>query len=133
MVADGAATSYVENLAPSNYSENRLAASIGGVGLVVVAMGLVPLRDFLGRQNVAILLLLGVQLVAATGGRIGGIVGATVAALSFDFFFTKPYLELVILDRIDIITTILLFAVGLATSELTYILARRLSRRQSRL
>lgn len=131
-MAEAAATPYVENLAPNNYSENWLAASIGGVGLVVAAMGLVPLRDFLGRQNVAILLLLGVQLLAATGGRIGGIVGAVVAALLFDFFFTEPYLELVILDRIDIITTILLFAVGLATSELTHALAWRVSHRQSR-
>ena len=100
--------------------ESWLAASIGGLGIVVAAMALVPLRDFLGPQNVAILLLLGVQIVAVTGGRAGGLIGAATAALSFDFFFTEPYLELVILDRLDVITAVLLFAVGWATSEITH-------------
>jgi K+-sensing histidine kinase KdpD len=109
-----------------DYSEGWLAASLGGLGIVVGAMALVPLRDFLGHQNVAILLLLGVQIVAVTGGRPGGLVAAGTAALSFDFFFTEPYLELVILDRLDVITTVLLFAVGWATSEITHIRRRKL-------
>jgi len=112
----------------SDTSEGWLAASFGGLGIVVMAMALVPLRDFLGHQNVAILLLLGVEVVAATGGRVGGLVAAVVAALSFDFFYTEPYLELVILDRLDIITVILLFVVGLATSEITHIRSRRVGR-----
>jgi K+-sensing histidine kinase KdpD len=108
--------------------EGWLAASIGGLGVLVMAMLLVPLRDFLGHQNAAILLLLGVQVVAATGGRVAGLIAAAVAALSFDFLFTEPYLQLVILHRLDIITVILLFVVGLATSEITHFRSRRVGR-----
>lgn len=116
----------------SESSEGWLAASMGGLGIIAMAMLLVPVRDFIGHQNVAIILLLGVQVVAATGGRIGGLIGAAVAALSFDFFFTEPYLELVILDRLDIITVILLFVVGLATSEIAHALGRRRVRHSRR-
>jgi K+-sensing histidine kinase KdpD len=91
---------------------------MGSLTLLVFSMFLVPLRDFLGAANVAIILLLGVQIVAVIGGRQGGILGAVVAALSFDFFFTEPYLQLVIDDRLDIITAVLLLVAGIATSEL---------------
>jgi K+-sensing histidine kinase KdpD len=105
--------------------ESTIAASIGAIGLMVFAMFLVPLRDFLGAANVAIILLLGVQLLAIIGGRQGGIVGAVVAALSFDFFFTEPYLRLVINDRHDIITALLLLVAGIGTSELGALRVRR--------
>jgi K+-sensing histidine kinase KdpD len=98
--------------------ESRLATSIGAMFLLIFSMALVPMRDFLGAANVAIILLLGVQLVALLGGIRGGVVGALVAALSFDFFFTEPYLRLVIADRRDIITMVLLLAGGLLTSML---------------
>jgi K+-sensing histidine kinase KdpD len=88
-------------------------------------MLLVPLRDFLGAANVAILLLLGVQGVAIIGGRLGGLIAAVVAALSFDFFFTEPYLQLVIDDRTDIITAVLLLLAGIATSELGALRVKR--------
>jgi len=110
----------------NNHSDDpTLAMAMGAIGLLVFSMFLVPLRDFLGAPNVAIVLLLGVQLLAITAGRRGGIVGAIVAALSFDFFFTEPYLELVITDRRDIITALLLLLTGVATSELTHLRIRR--------
>jgi K+-sensing histidine kinase KdpD len=92
-------------------------------------MFLVPVRDFLGAPNVAIILLLGVQVVAILGGRTGGIMAAVVAALSFDFFFTEPYLRLVISDRHDVITALLLLVAGVATSELGSLRVRREMRR----
>jgi len=97
----------------------------GFAGASHISMFLVPLRDFLGAANVAIILLLGVHVVAIIGGRWGGILGATVAALSFDFFFTEPYLRLVITDRHDIITAMLLLVAGIATSELGALHVRR--------
>lgn len=105
--------------------ESTIAASIGAIGLMVFAMFLVPLRDFLGAANVAIVLLLAVQFLAIIGGRQGGIVGAVVAALSFDFFFTEPYLRLVIDDRHDIITALLLLVAGIGTSEMGALRVRR--------
>jgi len=113
--------------------QTKLAATMGSLGLLVFSMFLVPLRDFLGAANVAIILLLGVQVVASVGGRQGGILGAIVAALSFDFFFTEPYLQLVITDRYDIITAVLLLVAGIATSELGALRVRReVERRRDR-
>jgi K+-sensing histidine kinase KdpD len=108
-----------------------LAASMGAIGLLVFSMFLVPLRDFLGAANVAIILLIGVQVLAVIGGRRGAVTGAVVAALSFDFFFTQPYLQLVINDRRDIITAILLLVTGIATSELGDLRVRREMHRRS--
>jgi len=105
--------------------QSTLAASVGSIGLLVFAMFLVPLRDFLGAANVAIILLLGVQILAIVGGRQGGIAGALIAALSFDFFFTEPYLQLVITDRHDLITAVLLLVAGIGTSELGSLRVRR--------
>jgi K+-sensing histidine kinase KdpD len=113
----------------TSQEESVLAATIGCLGLLVFSMFLVPLRDFLGAANVAIILLLGVQVIAIIGGRAGGIGGAVVAALTFDFFFTEPYLRLVITDQHDIITAVLLLVAGIATSELgTFRLRRELRR-----
>jgi K+-sensing histidine kinase KdpD len=102
-----------------------LAASLGSLGLLVLSMFLVPLREVLGPQNVAIILLVGVEVLALLAGRPGALLGALVAALSFDFFFTEPYLALVIDDTHDIITTVLLFAAGIATAELGTLRVRR--------
>ncbi|HWB88776.1 MAG TPA: DUF4118 domain-containing protein [Acidimicrobiia bacterium] len=98
--------------------ESRFAAALGAMALLIFSMILVLMREFLGAANVAIILLLGVQLVALLGGIRGGVVAALVAALSFDFFFTEPYLRLAIADRHDIITTILLLSGGLVTTLL---------------
>jgi K+-sensing histidine kinase KdpD len=102
-----------------------LAASLGSIGLLIFSMFLVPLRDVLGAQNVAIILLVGVEVLALLAGRQGALLGALIAALSFDFFFTEPYLRLVIDDSHDIITTVLLFAAGIATAELGSLRVRR--------
>jgi K+-sensing histidine kinase KdpD len=112
--------------------ESTLAASIGSIALLVFSMFLVPFRDFLGAPNIAILLLLAVQLLAVIAGRRGGIAGAIVAALSFDFFFTEPYLRLVINDVHDIITTLLLLIGGVATSEIGALRVRRVLERLER-
>jgi K+-sensing histidine kinase KdpD len=109
--------------------EATLAATLGSIGLLVFSMFLVPLRDFLGATNVAIVLLVAVQVLAVAGGRRGAIIGAVVAALSFDFFFTEPYLRLVITDRYDLITAVLLLVTGIVTSELGDLRMRRQLRR----
>ncbi|HEX9642551.1 MAG TPA: DUF4118 domain-containing protein [Acidimicrobiia bacterium] len=106
-----------------------IAAPLGSIGLLVLSMFLVPLRDFLGAANVAIVLLIGVQLLAVAAGHGGGIGGAIVAALSFDFFFTEPYLQLAITNRRDIITALLLLVAGIAAGELSELRVRRTLRR----
>lgn len=91
---------------------------IGGIAPIIVAMVLVGLRDVMLNANVAIVLTLVVVAVAAGGGREAGMVAAVMSALSFNFFHTRPYLELRIASGDDIETTLLLLAVGLAVGQL---------------
>jgi len=53
-----------------------------------------------------------------TGGRASAVISAFVAAVAFDFFHTKPYGSLKISDGNDVLTTVLLLAVGLAVAEI---------------
>jgi K+-sensing histidine kinase KdpD len=56
--------------------------------------------------------------VASTGQRIAALVSAVVAALSFDFFLTRPYYSFRISRHQDLITELLLLVVGIAVGEL---------------
>ncbi len=72
-----------------------VVAVVGPILALLVAGGLVPLRDTLGVTNVALLITL--VVVAATADRSAGAITAVVAALSYNFFHTQPYRSL----RID--------------------------------
>jgi len=98
--------------------QGELWIGIGGLLPIGVAMLLVSLRDRMLNANVAIVLTLVVVAVAATGGRQAGVVAAVSSALSFDFFHTRPYLQLRIASGNDVETTVLLLAVGLAVGHL---------------
>ncbi len=95
-----------------------LAAAGGGIAVLLIAMALGPLRDWMGNTNVALILLAVVVAAAAAGGRVAGVVTAVVAGLSFNFFHTQPYLSLDIDSREDLITTLLLVLIGLVVGEL---------------
>ena len=58
--------------------------------------------------NVVLVFVLVVVLGAAVGTRWSGALAAVVAAMSFDFFFTRPYQSLKIDNADDIETTVLL-------------------------
>lgn len=98
--------------------ERGLWVGLGGLLPIGVAMLLVGLRDVMLNANVAIVLTLVVVAVAAAGGRQAGVVAAVSSALSFDFFHTRPYLQLRIASSDDVETTLLLLAVGLAVGHL---------------
>jgi hypothetical protein len=98
--------------------ERELWIGVGGLLPIVVAMLLVGLRDVMLNANVAIVLTLVVVAVAAAGGRQAGVVAAVSSALSFDFFHTRPYLQLRIASGDDVETTLLLLAVGVAVGHL---------------
>ena len=84
-----------------------------GLGPIVVAGLLVSLRDELVSTNLALILVVVVVLAAAVGGRLAGAVTAVTAALSFDFFLTKPYLSLKVETSNDVETVLILLGVGL--------------------
>ncbi|MGH2513233.1 MAG: DUF4118 domain-containing protein, partial [Candidatus Limnocylindrales bacterium] len=75
-------------------------------------------RDHVAPVNIALLLVLLVLLGAVIGGRRAGVLSAIAAAMSFDFFQTKPYNSLKISSSADVQTTILLLAVGIAIGEI---------------
>jgi hypothetical protein len=100
-------------------NERLFWMGVGGLAAIGVASVLVALRGVMLNANVAIVLVLVVVLVAAAGGRRAGAVTAVVAALSFDFFHTRPYLQLRIASRDDVETTLLLLAVGLVVGTVT--------------
>src|SRR5690349_12549495 len=89
-------------------------AAVGIPVLVAAAAGLA--RGLLAPTGAALLLVLVVVAVAATGDRVAGVIAALSAALSFDFFLTAPFLRFAIVDRDDVETAVLLLAIGLAVS-----------------
>jgi hypothetical protein len=100
---------------------------LGGLAPIAVAAGLVGLRDAMLSTNVALVLVAVVVAIAVGGGRGAGAAAAVSAALSFDFFHTRPYLQLRIASRDDIETTALLLVVGLLVGHV----AARASRARS--
>lgn len=66
----------------------------------------------------ALILVLVVVGVAATGDRPSGILAGLASAIGFDFFLTAPYLDLHITNSEDIELAVLLLLVGLAVNEL---------------
>lgn len=92
----------------------------GGVAPIAVAAALVALRGHIQNANVALILTLVVVAAGATGGRIAGVTSAVSAALSFNFFHTRPYLSLTIASSDDVETTVLLLLVGLAVGSLAW-------------
>lgn len=94
-------------------------AAVGALaGPALVAAALVPLRDEVDTTNAALVMVVVVVAVAASGRRWAGTLAAASATLSFDYFLTQPYHRLMISNRDDVETAVLLLLVGLAVSEL---------------
>jgi hypothetical protein len=87
-------------------------------GPIAVASALLPFRDDIQASNVALVLVLSVLVAAVVGDRAGGAIAALVAAVSFDFLFTRPYYSFSINNGDDVQTVVLLLAVGLVVGEI---------------
>jgi K+-sensing histidine kinase KdpD len=99
-------------------TRSRLAVVAGLLGPLAVCALLIPVRSSFPNTDAALILVAVVVAVAALGSRLGGAVAALSAGIWFDFFLTKPSEHLSITSRDDIETTVLLFAVGMAVTEL---------------
>ena len=95
-----------------------LGFAVGALGSLFAAAGLVGLRGEMVNANVALILVLFVLAGATIGGRVAGVGSAVVAALSFDFFHTRPYNTLKVSSADDVETMLLLLLVGLAAGEI---------------
>ncbi len=93
-------------------------AACAVVAPVVVAAALTPWRARLTPADDALILVVVVVAVASSGRRWAAALCALVAALSFDFFLTRPYGSLRISRTSDLITEVLLLVVGLLVGEL---------------
>jgi K+-sensing histidine kinase KdpD len=99
-------------------SRHRTAVLGALIGPFAITLVLVPFRDSFANTNAALILVLAIVAVAATGNRFAGALGALSAAVWFDLFLTRPFGRLTIADRADLETTALLLAVGVGVTEL---------------
>jgi hypothetical protein len=95
-----------------------LALTAAVLAPVVVGALLSLVRDLIANNNAALVFVLVVVAVAASGYRLAGLVAALMSAASFDFFLTQPYLTFTINDRDDVEAAVLLALIGLAVTEL---------------
>jgi K+-sensing histidine kinase KdpD len=109
-----------------------VALAIAAFGPLLVAGLLVPFRTDLVSANVVLVYVLVVVFGAAAGTRWSGALTALVAAMSYDFFFTKPYQSLKIDDANDLETTLLLLAIGLVVAEIVAFTRRHRARAETR-
>jgi K+-sensing histidine kinase KdpD len=102
-------------------ADSQLFTALGAAAAIGLAAALTPVRTQLGQTNAALILVVIIVAAARLGGRVAGMATALAAALSFNFFFTEPYLTLRISDRQDVIRVLLLFSVGLIVGELAVV------------
>ena len=95
-----------------------LLAATAVLAPVVVALLLTPWRQRLAAADNALVLVVVIVAVATAGRRWAAALCAMAAALSFDFFLTRPYLSLRITRTSDLVTEILLLVVGLSVGDL---------------
>lgn len=97
---------------------SSIAYAIGGLLPIAIAGALVGVRSEFDTTNVALVLVLVVVGTAAFGGRGPAALSAIIAALSYEFFFTRPFNSLRIDSADDVETTLILLAIGLAVGQL---------------
>jgi hypothetical protein len=102
-----------------------IGLAIAALGPFVVAGLLVPFRDHVVGENVALVFVVVVVVAAACGGRRPGALAAVVSALTYDFFFTRPYQSLKIDRAEDLGTVLVLLAISLLVAELMAVGQRR--------
>jgi K+-sensing histidine kinase KdpD len=88
------------------------------VAPIATALLLIPWRSRLDTADNALFLVVAIVAVASTGRRLLALTAAVVAALSFDFFLTRPYYSFRITRHQDLITELLLLVLGIAVGEL---------------
>jgi K+-sensing histidine kinase KdpD len=96
---------------------DAIGLAVGVLGALALSVAMLPLRDHLHNDNMALALVIPVLIGAVLGGRRAGAASAVVAALCFDFFFIQPYLSLRIASGNDIASFVVLLVVALIAAE----------------
>lgn len=90
-----------------------IALAAGSLGSLLLGLALVPLRSFTPAANFSFVFVALTIAVAEWGGRKPAVVTALAAALSLDFFLTRPYSRLSIAHKDDLIAFLGMAACGL--------------------
>jgi K+-sensing histidine kinase KdpD len=93
-------------------AERSLGVTMAMLIPFAVGSAMVAVRGELASSVTALVLACTVILGARLGGRAGGVAAALMAAATFDFFHTKPYLSLKIADANDALVTVALLVAG---------------------
>jgi hypothetical protein len=98
---------------------NEVLPWIGGpVAAVVLGVCLIPLRELTVSANLSFAFVALTIVVAQLAGRAVGVTTAVASALSLDFFLTRPYFQLAIEDKHDVIAFLGLGACGIIASAM---------------
>jgi predicted Na+-dependent transporter len=81
------------------------------------AAALVSVRGTVSDTDIALLITAAVLIVATSGRRVVAAVAALSAALSYDYFHTRPYHQLIIANRNDMLATIVLGLLALLVGQ----------------
>jgi K+-sensing histidine kinase KdpD len=101
-------------------SSSRTLPLVAAIAVPLVATAvLVPFRESVSSANLALVLVVAVVGVAATGNRVAAIVGAVVTALAYDIFLTQPYGSPAIAEPSELLTAVLLLVVGVAVGAIS--------------
>ncbi|MGZ4773384.1 MAG: DUF4118 domain-containing protein [Ilumatobacteraceae bacterium] len=95
-----------------------VAVVLGIAAPLVIVSALVPVRNHVENTNIALGLAVIIMVAAALGGRPAAIPASFSAAVSFDFFLTRPFNSFRITGSNDVQTTVLLVLIGVIASEL---------------
>ena len=103
----------------------------GVAGLVVLTLGLIPMRGSLGLAEVALLYLVPVVAAGGIGGIWAGLPAALGADLLVNFFFVPPYHTL-LADRREHVIVLVVYILVAASVSLAIDLAARQRARAAR-
>jgi two-component system sensor histidine kinase KdpD len=98
---------------------------LAGVGILLLTLGLLLIRDSVELETVLLLYLLLVCVTAAVGGLWPAVAGAVVSGMCANWFFTPPYSTLQIDDTEQLVAIIVFIAVGVIVGLLVGFAARR--------
>ena len=91
-----------------------------GAGLpMAAAAALVAVRGSVTNTDIALLIIATVIVVGASGRHSAAAVASVAAALSYDYFHTRPYHQLAIANRNDTLATLVVAGLALAVGQIT--------------
>ena len=102
----------------SGNGDRLLYLGLGPIAAILLGAALMPLRELTVASNFTFAFLALTIVVGELGGRGPAVATALTAALSLDFFLTRPYLKLAIHGKDDVIAFLGLSACGLLAAWL---------------